>query len=80
MRQLRGFWVTDEQIGAGEGRRCEKCHQPVVEGPEGGYVCGLCFHLVEPDGYAERRAAGVEAAAAQRRARTLDRRRRRPSG
>lgn len=54
--------------------RCENCQQPVIEGPEGGYVCGLCFHLVEPNGYSTTRAEGVKAAAAQRRARTLARR------
>lgn len=53
---------------------CEMCKNPVVEGPEGGYVCGLCYHVVEPHGYAERRAQGVRAAAEARRARTLARR------
>jgi hypothetical protein len=54
--------------------RCEKCQQSVIEGPEGGYVCGLCFHVVEPHGYAERRAEGVKRAAEQRRACTQARR------
>lgn len=53
---------------------CEMCKNPVVEGPEGGYVCGLCYHVVEPYGYAERRAEGVKAAAEARRARTKARR------
>jgi hypothetical protein len=57
---------------------CEMCKNPVVAGPEGGYVCGLCYHVVEPHGYAERRAEGVRAAAEARRARTLARRARKP--
>lgn len=57
---------------------CEMCKNPVVGGPEGGYVCGLCYHVVEPHGYAERRAEGVRAAAEVRRARTLARRARKP--
>ncbi|MDT3399260.1 hypothetical protein RKE29_21850 [Streptomyces sp. B1866] len=55
--------------------RCEMCKNPVLEGPEGGYVCGLCFHVVEPPGYAQRRAEGVRKAAEARKARTLARRR-----
>lgn len=57
---------------------CEMCRNPVVEGPEGGYVCGLCYHVLEPHGYVERRAEGVRAAAEARRARTEARRTRKP--
>ncbi|MFE9427342.1 hypothetical protein ACFYNO_30725 [Kitasatospora sp. NPDC006697] len=51
-------------------RYCESCGTPVTEGPEGGYVCGACFHVVEPRGADEarkrrrmERAAMVAAAA-----------------
>lgn len=53
---------------------CKDCLNPVIEGPEGGYVCGQCFHVVEPNGYAERRAEGVKKAAEERRIRTEERR------
>lgn len=53
---------------------CKDCLNPVIEGPEGGYVCGQCFHVVEPNGYAERRAEGVRRAAEERRIRTEERR------
>ncbi|MFE0458801.1 hypothetical protein ACFW1A_06015 [Kitasatospora sp. NPDC058965] len=51
-------------------RYCASCGTPVSEGPEGGYVCGACFHVVEPLGADEarkrrraERAAMVTAAA-----------------
>ncbi|MCZ4095682.1 MULTISPECIES: hypothetical protein [unclassified Streptomyces] len=54
--------------------RCSNCLQPVIEGPEGGYVCGLCYHLVEPDGYEVRRKEGVKRAAEARQERAEVRR------
>lgn len=75
MNGVRGSGVTPDFPAAGDAAmRCEMCLSPVIEGPEGGYVCGLCFHVVEPNGYAERRIQGIKAAAEARRARTLDRR------
>ncbi|SNT60071.1 hypothetical protein SAMN05216252_16010 [Actinacidiphila glaucinigra] len=53
---------------------CERCLEPVIEGPEGGYVCGLCLFTVEPPGYNKRREEGLRAVAAERRRRTLERR------
>ncbi|WP_035851538.1 hypothetical protein [Kitasatospora azatica] len=38
-------------------RYCASCGTPVSEGPEGGYVCGACFHVVEPLGADEARKA-----------------------
>lgn len=54
--------------------RCDQCLQPVIEGPDGGYVCGLCYHVVEPWGYEERRKEGVRQAAEVRREKTAVRR------
>ncbi|WP_217200884.1 hypothetical protein [Streptomyces buecherae] len=54
--------------------RCGACQAPVVTGPEGGYVCGQCWHLEEPPGYEEQRAAGLARARARREARTAARR------
>jgi uncharacterized Zn finger protein (UPF0148 family) len=34
---------------------CARCGSPVREGPEGGYVCPLCFHVMEPPGEEQRR-------------------------
>jgi hypothetical protein len=45
-------------------RYCASCGTPVSEGPEGGYVCGACFHVVEPMGAdAARRRRRAERAA-----------------
>ncbi|WP_110666558.1 hypothetical protein [Streptomyces tateyamensis] len=51
-------------------RYCASCGTSVSEGPQGGYVCGACFHVVEPLGAdearkrrrAERAAMAAEAA------------------
>ncbi|MFI6283298.1 hypothetical protein ACIBCM_00850 [Streptomyces sp. NPDC051018] len=49
--------------------RCDRCHNVTgLSGPEGGYVCGLCAHVVEPSGYAQVRADGLKAVAKARRA------------
>ncbi|UGY90313.1 hypothetical protein [Streptomyces gobiensis] len=32
---------------------CAHCGSVVYEGPHGGYVCGQCFHTVEPPTQAE---------------------------
>lgn len=52
---------------------CRQCQSEVVEGPEGGYACGQCTHTVEPDGYAERREAGLARAREARQAKALAR-------
>ncbi|GAA3076076.1 hypothetical protein GCM10020000_71790 [Streptomyces olivoverticillatus] len=52
----------------------QRLPEPGDRGSRGGYVCGQCFHVVEPNGYAERRAEGVKKAAEERRIRTEERR------
>ncbi len=37
---------------------CAHCGSVVFEGPSGGYVCGQCYHTVEPPPHPERGAAG----------------------
>lgn len=53
---------------------CEKCGTLVAEGPQGGYVCGVCLYTAEPSGYEQRRRDGLARVAAEREARTLARR------
>lgn len=46
--------------------KCSECGWPVIEGPDGGYVCGQCLHTVLPDGYDQRRYEGLVAAREER--------------
>lgn len=46
MRQLRDQRMSPQQPDAV--LHCAHCGWSVREGPEGGYVCGQCFHTVEP--------------------------------
>jgi hypothetical protein len=54
---------------------CEECGTQVVEGPEGGYVCGQCLHTVLPPRYEERRREGLARVAAERQERAAARER-----
>lgn len=38
---------------------CGACGGQVEDGPEGGYVCGNCGHVVEPPGRVRERHARV---------------------
>ncbi|MEU5402253.1 hypothetical protein ABZ348_23490 [Streptomyces sp. NPDC005963] len=55
--------------------RCDTCgHLTGLAGPEGGYVCGRCWYVVEPAGYGRLREAGLKVVAADRQARAQARR------
>lgn len=45
---------------------CSHCGTVVIIGPEGGYVCGQCYFVVEPDGYERTRRAGLARVRAER--------------
>jgi NMD protein affecting ribosome stability and mRNA decay len=37
---------------------CGRCGAAVTEGPKGGYVCGQCYYVVEPSGFAPDEQSG----------------------